>query len=416
MRSPRCRIAWPLCVAVGILGSLLISACGNTGTELANTPVPTLKGEAGNFDNIEIDQGNHRLYVADRTDKGIDVFDVSTPRAKFVKTIALSSPPNGLAIAPDDRLYAGSEAGSVAVIDISKGSSTLHTVVAELKTGGKGVDLLDYNGPKHMLLASHGGEGSITSIDTQTNEIKAHFRVGSALEQPRLNQTDGMVYVTSPDADALIQIDPGNGTIMNNFPLGGCHPTGLAFNPRSNAALIACKSFVISRNLKTGATEKFSQVMGGDIVNYNAKADRFFVASPHKSRASVIGMFGGNPIAYVASIAAPGRGNSAALDETNDIVYSPDTRPSMSGIAGSPRPTTLQGASPETVAAYTIVAALFAAVFWFVMRLGDPVRRRGSNAAPSAEPAAPAVKPMRSWRRTHAEPSIEGPPAPSIQG
>ena len=112
MNWTRGRMAWPLYAALGVLGSLLISACASSAVEVANTPVPTLNGQAGNFDNIEIDQGNHRLYVADRTDQGIDVFDISGPQAKFMKTIALSSPPNGLAISSDYRLYAGTEAGS----------------------------------------------------------------------------------------------------------------------------------------------------------------------------------------------------------------------------------------------------------------------------------------------------------------
>jgi hypothetical protein len=406
--------AWLLFAVLVGLGSLLISACGSSAVEVANTRVPTLNGQAGNFDNIEIDQGNHRLYVADRTDQGVDVFDISAATAKFIKTIALSSPPNGLAISSDYRLYAGLASGSVAMIDINKSSSSLHTVVAEVKTGGTRVDLLDYNGPNHMLLASNGADGSITSIDTITNEIKDQFKVGSALEQPRFNGGDGLIYVTSPDADALIQIDPKDGTIKNTFALGGCNPTGLAINVQANSAVIACKSYVISRDLKTDKTEKFDQVVGGDIVNYNAKVDRFFVASPHKTRPSVIGMFGGSPITYISSIAAPGAGNSAVLDETNDSVYSPDTRPIQSGISGTPRLSSLQSASPATIAVYAAAAVVFAAVFLFVMRKGDPIHRHGPAPTPTAEPA-PAVKPMRSWRRTQVEPAIEGPPAPSVQ-
>ncbi|GAC1510475.1 MAG: hypothetical protein NVS1B3_13150 [Candidatus Dormibacteraceae bacterium] len=403
-----------LLAALFVLASLLTAACGASDVEVTNIPVPANKGQVANFDNIEIDQGNHLLYVSDRTNNGIDVFDVAGPRAKYLKTVALSSTPNGLALAPDDRLFVATGAGLVAVIDIHKGSSTLHTVVAELNTGGTGVDLLDYNTAKHLLLAAHGGQGVITTVDTTTNEIKDHFKVGSAVEQPRFNETDGLVYVTSPTADALLQIDPKDGTIKNNFALGGCNPTGLAFNAKSNIAVIACKTYVISRQMSTGTIVKFDQVVGGDIVTYDAKFDRFFVASPHKTRPSVIGMFGGTPIAYMASIAAPGRGNSAVLDETNDVVYSPDTRPNMSGIAGTLRPTSLQGATPANIAVYAAVALVFAVVFWFVMRSGDPVRRRGPAPAQTAEPA-PAAKPLRSWRRTQVEPAIEGPPAPTIQ-
>jgi hypothetical protein len=125
-------------------------------------------------------------------------------------------------------------------------------------------------------------------------------------------------------------------------------------------------------------------------------------------------MFGGSPVAYITAMAAPGGGNSAVLDEMNDIVYSPDTRPNQSGIAGTPRPTNLHGATPTTIAVYAAAAVVFVIVFWFVMRSGDPIRRRGPIPAPTAEPA-PAVKPMRSWRRTPVEPAIEGPQQPNIR-
>jgi DNA-binding beta-propeller fold protein YncE len=413
MKRTRGRRTWSLYAALGVLGPLLISACGTSGAEIVNTPVPALTGQAGNFDNVVIDQGNHRLYAADRTDQGVDVFDISWPRAKFIKTIALSSPPNGLAISSDYRLYAGMENGSVAVVDVTKGSSSLLTVLAEVKTGAP-VDLLDYNGPHHMVVAANGGTDSITIIDTLTNEVKDHFKVGSALEQPRLNDADGLVYVTSPDADALIQIDPTDGTVKNRFALDGCNPTGLAINPTLNAAVIACKNHVLTFDIKTGKTTKFTQVAGGDIVTYDAKVDRFFVASPHKIRASVIGMFGGKPIDYIASIPAPGRGNSAAFDETNDIVYSPDTRLNQSGVAGTLRPTRLQEATPGSIAIYGAMVMFIALLFWFVMRTGDPLHRHGPAPVLKAEPA-PAVKPMRSWRRTPVEPAVEGPPAPSIK-
>ncbi len=397
---------------MGVVGGLFMSACSSSDVVVTNTPVPAISGQAGSFDNIEIDQRNHLLYVSDRTNKGVDVFDVAAPQAKYLTTITMPSSPNGLAISSDYRLYVGITGGSVAVVDIKKGSSTLNTVVAEVKTGGAGVDLIEYNGPKHTVYASNGSDGVITSFDTLTNEVKDHFKVGFPLEQPRFNDADGLLYVTSPDADALFQIDPKDGTIKNTFALGGCHPTGLALNPQSKTALIACKTYVLSRHLATGKTEKFDQVVGGDIVTYNATVDRFFVASPHKSRPSVIGMFGGNPIAYLASIAAPGSGNSATLDEANDVVYSPDTRANKSGIAGTARPKSLEGPTPVSIAIYAAIAIVFGLVFLFVMRSGDPVRRRASQAARVAE-AVPAVKPLRSWRRSpKVDPTIEGPPLP----
>ena len=41
---------------------------------------------------IVIDQEAHRLYAADRTTNGVDVFDITTKEAKYLKTVDAGSP------------------------------------------------------------------------------------------------------------------------------------------------------------------------------------------------------------------------------------------------------------------------------------------------------------------------------------
>ena len=75
----------------------------------------------------------------------------------------------------------------------------------------------------------------------------------------------------------------------------------------------------------------FKDIGGGDLVTYDAAADRFLVAAPDDVPAAV-GVFGGNPIRYIAKARAPGHGNSAALDEQHGTVYTPDTRAGKAGL------------------------------------------------------------------------------------
>src|ERR1700682_6578013 len=84
-------------LVLGAACSFLISACGAPELQVTNTPVPGLAGKAASFDNIEIDQANHRLYVADRTTQGIDVFDLSASGASYMQTVPLASSPNSMA-------------------------------------------------------------------------------------------------------------------------------------------------------------------------------------------------------------------------------------------------------------------------------------------------------------------------------
>jgi len=176
--------------------------------QITNTSLTPTSATAGNFDDLVIDQANHRLYAADR-DRGIDVFDISTPTATFVQSIPLPALPNGLALAPDlGRLYAGGSDGSVQVLDVTTGK-----LLPQIQTSGKEVDLLDYSASRHELYASNGPEGKLAIIDTNKNAITGSIDVGHALEQPRFNPADGLLYVTSPDADALFKIDPATAAI-----------------------------------------------------------------------------------------------------------------------------------------------------------------------------------------------------------
>lgn len=369
--------------------ALLLAGCGG-GVSITSTPIPTIAGKLANFDVVEIDQANHRLYLADRTDQGVDVFDISGSRARFLATIPLTSSPNGLAVASDlARLYVGTGGGSVLVFDINNDSNAL---LAEVKTGKGEVDLLDYGASRQRLYAANGADGSITSIDTTTNAIATNFKLGAvALEQPRFDPGDGMVYVTSPTADALYRIDPDTGQ-FKGFPLGGCKPTGLAINPRSNQALIVCSTFVMAWDLSAGKSfASFHQVIGGDVATYSAKVDRFFVASPHLTKANVVGIFGGNPIDYIASVGTGAHGNAAVLDETHGVIYTPNPQPKRSGIAGfelaavpQPVPRWLEQAATFGVPA--VVLALLVLLFLFISRSADPARRP-QKAAPKVEGA-----------------------------
>jgi hypothetical protein len=385
-----------------LVAGMLVSACGETRVPVSNTPISAMAGKVGSFDAIEIDQAAHLLYVADRTDRGVDVFDISTPRAKYLQTIPMASNPNGLAIARDlARLYVGTASGSVIIVDINTSSKTYGAVIKDVKTAGTSVDLLDYGAARQRLYASNAVDGKITSIDPSTGEIKAQFTVGSIVEQPRFNPADGMVYVTSPAADALFQIDPNDGLVTNKYPLGGCKPVGMAINPSSKTALIACHTYVLSFDLVAGKSTGTFPLGNSDIVTYDAKVDRFFVASlPHANTPGSVGMFGGNPVVYLSSVQTDGSGNSAAYDETNKIVYTPDTRPKTVGLSSFRMPDAQP--LPQLLAflaatwPYAVVLAMAALLIYFLARSADPIRRPVPEPKTDPKATPPAAPSKRS--------------------
>jgi outer membrane protein assembly factor BamB len=362
-----------------LAGALLATAC--TGINVAspptitNIPVSPAGASTGNFDAIVIDQANHRLYAADR-DRGIDVFDITSGQAKFLQSISLPSSPNGLAIAPDlGLLYAGIANGSVEVINIHPASPTTGQVT-EIVTGGKEADLLDYSAARHELFASNGTDGTIAQIDAKTGTVIRQIKIGGALEQPRYDPADGMLYVTSPDAGALIQVDPATGTIKNKTTLTACTPIGLAINPVTDQAMIACKNWTISWDFRSGTATTFNQANHADIVSYDSKVDRFFVATPGITSTSAVAIFAGNPIAYISSVYTGAESKAAAYDDTNNLVYTTDLRPQKVGLESFSIPDSGPAlASLLSLAPLAALLPILVLVLILVGRQADPIKR-----------------------------------------
>jgi len=140
--------------------------------------------------------------------------------------------------------------------------------------------------------------------------------------QPRYDPADGMLYVTTPKSDSLLQINPATGNITRTYVIPKCGPSGVAINPTRQLAMLSCGSSVGLLNLQTGAQSVTRVVQGGDIVSYDAAADRFVLASPHGGSDSAIGVFSGNGV-FIGSVAAAPKAHAAAFDSAHGLVYAP---------------------------------------------------------------------------------------------
>lgn len=369
----------------------VLAACGDSPLQTTAAHVPGLAGKPASFDDVEIDGAAHEVYAADRTDSGVDVFDVSGARPKYVKTVKLPAPPNGLALAPTlGRLYAGTGSGAIEVVDTGQGA-----VVSEVKTGAREVDLLDFAPGPGLLIASTGADGTLLTIDAATGKVVSTAKIGKPLEQPRYDPATGLVYVSVPELDALAAIDPRTGVLVKTLKLGGCLPRGLAIRPATNTAVIACRKSVVSYDLRTATKNVFGRVADGDVVHYYPAVDRFFVTAPQDQVPTVVAIFGGDPVGYVGSVDVYGGGNAAVYDAARDTVYTTDPRPKSGGITGfridGTRPVPLLQSAVLTVGPFLALVLLVAPLWYFLGRRGDPVNRRprGARTAPAVVLAKP---------------------------
>ncbi|TME26278.1 MAG: hypothetical protein E6I64_09830 [Chloroflexi bacterium] len=310
-----------------------------TSVPISRIPIPPIAGKTASIDIMEIDQASHLLYVTDRTDNGLDIFDVSTSCAKYVKTIDLGQGSNGVVVAKNvNKIFATLNDSTVAIIDI--GTPGSEKVLTKLSTGGKKrADEIDYDPKDKKIYAANSDDGIVTVIDAVTNAIVKKFdNMGDALEQPRYDSNDGMMYLTSSGQNAIFQFDPAKDTLVKKFDVGTkCDPNGLAINPTTNHAFLGCSSrsanVAVEWDLTAGkAVASFDQAGAGDAVFYSAKADRFFFAASNFNRGALMAIFSANPVKFLTGIPTAVGSHAVAYDETNGIIYTQDQNPNEGAL------------------------------------------------------------------------------------
>ena len=281
-------------------------------------------------DTIDIDQDAHRLYAGDNWAEGVDVFDISTPEARYEKTIKTRGPFYGIAHAPDlKRIFVGLGAATVGVIDCDPRSPNSDTFVARIEIGAKGsADLIEYVPEHRKVYVGMHRDRSVGVIDASSAVlIKVIGELGGDIEQPRYNAADGMVYVASRAGNALHQIDPVSDTLVRTIEIGyPCNPNGVAINPATGRALLvsANLSHTIIWDLNEQRITAVIEGSGaGDGAIYEPSIDRFLAAHSSYAGGPVIGVFGGDPIGLVANIPSQPGASWVAYDRTHRLIYAP---------------------------------------------------------------------------------------------
>ena len=341
--------AWTACVVLllaGVVGvSLLVGRVAGADMSFAlplpNVAIPPIQGKTGSFDIMEVDQAAHLLYVADRTTQGVDVFDISTPAARYVKTIPAGTGTNGVSVAKNvNKLFVTTNDSRVLIIDANSSSPTYQTVIASLSTGGKKrTDELDYDPRDRKIYVANSDDGIVAAIDAVGNRIiKRWDDMGEGLEQPRYDAGNGMMYMTSSDQNAVFQFDPVHDVRVKKFDVGAaCKPNGLGINPKTNQALLGCSNkkspMTVLWDLNAGKVlQTFTQVGAGDMIFYSPKTDLFFFAASNYPPAPVTAVFTASNVHWVANIPTFRGSHAVAFDETNNVLYTINQTPNQAGL------------------------------------------------------------------------------------
>jgi DNA-binding beta-propeller fold protein YncE len=294
-------------------------------------------------DTLDIDHENQLLYAADNWSGGVDVFDISTPVANYVKTIRIRGSLYGIAVAQNiRRVFVGLSGSTVAVIHLDSNESD----VTYIDTVGQShTDLLDYDPGQKKVYAANHTDGVLVSIDAEREVVTGRIvGLGNGLEQPRSNPGDGMVYLTDNRANVLYQLDPIKKRLVNTFEIPDeCYPNGLAISPSANCALLACNNkqrpHTVIWDLGEQKIDTVIEETGcGDGAIYDSTIDRFFFAASGFSEGPVMGIFGGNPVRFLANVPTAPGASWVAFDRRNALVYAPALHEGKPALISFPIP------------------------------------------------------------------------------
>jgi len=347
-------------VGAGAAGTILVFPPAPTSNFLPANPAETTNvtpvllplpspNATSPADIMEVDQTTNTLYVAVRTNAtstagGIDVYDVSGSSPEFLRFIDLGTGANGVATAPDlKKIFVGLTDSTLAIVDVDQSSPTANTMIAKIVSGGaKRVDELDYDPVDKKVYAANSDDGIVTVVDAVSNQMITQFKdLGAALEQPRYNPADGMMYMTSSDQNAIFQFDPRSDTMMAKLDVGDdCNPNGLAINPNNDMAALGCSNASNPHAAiwdvklhKVVSTIRQSGRVDGAI--YSPTADRFLLASRY-FRGPAITVISGDG-KFVTNV-GPTDANShqVAFDAATNTIFTimiPKGTPSLAAFA-----------------------------------------------------------------------------------
>jgi hypothetical protein len=300
---------------------------------VVKTPVALLRAIAipGNplvsTDLLWVDQASERLFVADRSNFGVDIIDAENDKfvGRVTGFVGATGPagggPNGLLVTPDNKLWAGDGNSTVQVVDLTMNPPR---IIQSINTrGANRADELAYDPVDHIILIGNDRDSppyaTLISADDFRILGTIPFRDATGLEQPSWDPELHRFLINVPTATTYVAvIDPKTMVVAPTYAVGACSGTGLALGPFQRL-LVACGRPFIMNAVNGTIIATITQVNSGDEVWYNAGDGQFYVTSTDSSGATVLGVIDAETSTWRQNVPAPGVRNVAALAGNNHV-------------------------------------------------------------------------------------------------
>jgi hypothetical protein len=321
-------------------------------------------GTTGSAGNANVDLMGYNpvtkmMYLADRTNRGIDVIDthdnvvvgkIAMPPGSVYGTPITG--PNGVLVAVNlQQLVVTDGLQSVYVWDLRapQAQPDVYTFPTSLGTDTDAVDYDPIN--QTIYVVTDNPPEYLIGISLPYKQIVAKIPLPVSSDLIKWNSIDGKIYVAAEDADGtdnnaaagVYAYDPATGpngpvTLISKTP--ACPGHGIDIDPISNIAVMGCFGGTgdkgdVAVNLSTGAVvNTFTDVGGTDAVVYNPNLRRFYAAAGLGTATTsgcpkgtgpftpVLGSIGGATGA-LSGVACTGGGHIAGVDPSTNSIYVP---------------------------------------------------------------------------------------------
>jgi hypothetical protein len=338
------------------------------------------------FDISFVDPRTGNYFLADRTNKSIDIIDTSTNTvaAQYQDNFAGftgnndTSGPDGVLVTNHNRIWVGDGGSLVKVLDLGTGNE-----LAKINTGGVNrADELCFDPRNRVIMIANDAESPfpfVTFIDADSYAVLGRItmdgtngtpKATNGIEQCQWNPRNGKIYLNIPEVNgpgndsvpgAVLTISGKTMKIEETFtiPLASCAgPQGMALGP-DGQILLGCNAPGPSGNNPTAVINEHGDVVatlnnesGSDEVDYNPADNHYFLAESTHPVSQALGVVdAGPPARGDASVTtapktgggAIGSNHSVASDPVTGHVYVPISSTSGSSVCSSAGGSDTQG-------------------------------------------------------------------------
>jgi sugar lactone lactonase YvrE len=307
------------------------------------------------FDIGVVDAAASRYYIADRSNKAVDIFD--TKANKYVgrvegfvgvvmkdgKPVGNMSGPNGVALDSKTKtLWVGDGDSTIKVVDLKSNPPKISQTIA---TGGqKRADELAVDTKDGIVLAFNNADKPTfgTFISTKPgHKILGKVEVPEAtdgVEQSVYVPQTGLFYSSVPEwkesnkQGGVAVFDPKSMKMLRLINIPDCQPTGLMQGPGTNM-LVGCAAGQDGTKM-TPATviwdwksEKVvntvKEVGGMDEVWYDSGTNHYYTASGGNGGGPVLGVIDAKTNNWIENIPTAVGAHSVAADSKTKLVFVP---------------------------------------------------------------------------------------------